>query len=157
MYKHYTVTDGIFNKVIYYSEKITMESVELEAELQQVANMYGFSPKVTDVVYADDSATIHMEFIDEPCLYYKYGPEPEDIPEFVWEQIREKLKVLYDDERIEYIDVTPYNFIEKDGDVYIIDFGHANYVEGEEELDDYFIDFMEGENDWNYDYYDVRY
>ena len=32
-------------------------------------------------------------------------------------------------ENIEYIDITPYNFIEKDGKVFIIDFGHAYYTD----------------------------
>lgn len=160
MFKHYTVTDNVFNKIIFYNEKISSDSVELEAELQQISNKYGFSPKVLDIIYENDKATINMEYINEKCLYYKYGKHEEDIPNFIWEQIRDKLKILYEEEGIQYTDITPYNFIEKNGEVYIIDFGHADYTyegEGDEEddeIDEFLKDFLEGANEWNYDYYD---
>jgi tRNA A-37 threonylcarbamoyl transferase component Bud32 len=49
---------------------------------------------------------------------------------------------------IEYLDVTPYNFIEKDGTVYIIDFGHARNVS--DYLDDYLDDiFANWKLKWN--------
>jgi len=155
MFKHYTVTDNIFNKIIFYNKKVNSTNVELEAELQELSSKYGFSPKIIDTVYEDDKAIINMEFINEPCLFYKYGKYPEDIPEFVWDQMRIKLLKLYQEEGVQYFDITPYNFIEKDGNVYVIDFGHANYIYEDEEPDEFFIDFLQGENDWNYDFYDI--
>ena len=152
MYKHYTIENGVFNKKIYYNEKINSDYVELEAELQEISSNYGFSPKIINTIYEDDSATIQMEFIDEHCLYYKYGNGTEDIPKFIWKQMRKKLNILYMEEGIQYVDITPYNFIEKNGEVYIIDFGHAGYIYEDEYPDPFLIEFLNGENKWNSDY-----
>lgn len=51
--------------------------------------------------------------------------EPEDIPKQYWKQIKSIIQILYEYEKIQYIDITPYNFIEKDNKIYLIDFGHA--------------------------------
>ena len=56
------------------------------------------------------------------------------------------------EESIQYIDVTPYNFIEKDHEVYIIDFGHASYIYEKQKVDEYLERFFNGENEWNEDF-----
>jgi serine/threonine-protein kinase RIO1 len=64
-----------------------------------------------------------------------YGDTIGDIPEWIQEAILDILYALYTVAKIEYIDVTPYNFIERDGVVWIIDFGHAKDVA--DEMDPY--------------------
>lgn len=91
-----------------------------------------------------------MEDLQEECLANTYGEDPEDIPEWIWDEIRRMLTVLLQEEGIEYVDITPYNFIEKDGKVYVIDFGDAKYTSGETNW--FLQEFIDGENSWNPDY-----
>jgi tRNA A-37 threonylcarbamoyl transferase component Bud32 len=77
---------------------------------------------------------IIMEHLDEMCIADKYGEDPSKIPKIIWDQIRIILNILYHNEAIEYIDITGYNFIEKDGKVYIIDFGDAKYSKSNIEI-----------------------
>jgi serine/threonine-protein kinase RIO1 len=54
-----------------------------------------------------------------------YGEDFKDMPKPILDQIYDILVRLYLECDIEYIDITPYNFIEKDDKVWIIDFGDA--------------------------------
>ena len=54
-----------------------------------------------------------------------YGERIEDMPKEILEQINTILTRLYLECDIEYIDITPYNFIEKEGTLIVIDFGDA--------------------------------
>ena len=122
----------------------------LEVELQEIAARHGFSPQVLNVVRTADKWILAMEDVEEGCLADHYGDDPEDIPEWIWDEIRRMVRHLYEDEGIEYIDITPYNFIEKEGRIYMIDFGDAKYT-GDEK--DWFLnEFLDGENSWNPDY-----
>jgi serine/threonine-protein kinase RIO1 len=122
----------------------------LEIELQRVASTHGFTPKVL----SQDGLEFEMEELEAPCLANVYGENPKDIPFGVWEQIVNILSVLYDHEGIEYIDITPYNFIEVDGKVWIIDFGHAFYTLSPNRPDNWFLrDFLiHGTYTWNPDF-----
>lgn len=141
--------DAHFNKVIEYDSDTNIDNVQLEVELQQLASKHGFTPKVIDVIYYEDKAIICMENLNEMCLADKYGDNSKDLPEHIWDIIRNILLTLLDEESIQYIDVTPYNFIEKDDEVYIIDFGHANYIYEKQPIDEYLERFFNGENEWN--------
>jgi RIO-like serine/threonine protein kinase len=66
-----------------------------------------------------------MDNLNEFCIADKYGEQIRMIPLWIRQEIVEILWVLYSQLGIQYVDVTPYNFIEKDGRVWIIDFGHA--------------------------------
>lgn len=96
----------------------------LEIELQRIAATHGFAPRVL----SQDGLEFVMESIDAPCLADVYGENAADLPNWIWKSIVRILKNLYEYEGIEYVDITPYNFIEKDGKVWIIDFGHAYYA-----------------------------
>ncbi len=49
------------------------------------------------------------------------------------------------EEEIAYVDITPYNFIEIDDKIYIIDFGHATYTKSLDEDRFWFLkDFLYG-------------
>ena len=122
--------------------------IENEVELQKVAILYGYSPKIFNF----DEDKIYMEDLEAPCLADVYGDEPKNIPDWIWDSIRVKVESLYEYEGIEYIDITPYNFIEKNGKVYMIDFGHARYKSEKRPVNWFLTEFLDGENSWNPDF-----
>ena len=133
-----------------FVKEVSIEESENEIELQRVAVKYGFSPAIISHGIFKDKCYITMEKIEEDCLADKYGDSLEDIPEWIWREIRKMVTTLLEEECIEYRDITPYNFIEKDGKVWMIDFGDAKY---KEEVLDWFVqEFIDGENSWNPDY-----
>ena len=134
-----------------FIKEVESGKASLEIELQTIAAKYGFSPKVLNVEGAGERTRIYMENLEEECLADKYGDDPADIPEWIWHEIRNILRILYEEEGIEYVDITSYNFIEKDGKVYVIDFGDAKYTDYEE-VDWFLTEFLDGENSWNPDY-----
>jgi len=93
-----------------------------EARLQQVSANLGLSPRV---LRTDNKTFIEMEKIDDMALAYRYGYDVEELPNDIRKQVYDLVETLYK-HGIQYIDITPYNFIEKDGKVWIIDFGHAS-------------------------------
>jgi len=123
-----------------------------EVELQDIAAKYGFSPAIIDTTNTDKSCFIHMEDIDALCLADVYGEDPSDIPNWIWDQIRIMVITLIEEEGIEYPDITPYNFIEKDNRIYMIDFGDAIYINNNESISWFVQEFISGENSWNPDY-----
>lgn len=135
-----------------YTKEVPANQVELEVELQGVAAKYGFSPNILDVDYCDNVCNIIMEDIEAECLANTYGDDPEDVPGWIWDQTRIMVTTLYEHEGIEYTDITPYNFIEKDNRIYMIDFGDARYTNNETPTDWFLTEFINGENNWNPDY-----
>lgn len=76
-----------------------------------------------------------------------YGEDADDVPERIFESIREIVQELTDI-GIEFVDITGYNFIlGDDEEVYVIDFEHAKEVK--EDLDPFLQNFLEGEYSWN--------
>ena len=146
-----TNTAKIFKKTINYEKNVTKTRCKLEVELQKKSSNHSFSPKILKSVFENDKCIIEMEDLEELSLADKYGDDPENIPNFIWAEIRRILYALYIKEEIEYIDITPYNFIEKDNMVYIIDFGHAYYTKTDE-INWFLHDFLEGHNGWNPDF-----
>ena len=138
-----------FIKTIKYKNNTQEEDAKLEIELQNIASSYEFSPKIYSTKFEKEKCIIEMENLEEMCLADKYGEKAEDIPEYFWDQIRVIIETLYTECNIEYIDITPYNFIEKDDKVYIIDFGHAYYSGKDGRVDWFFNKFLNGYNGWN--------
>jgi tRNA A-37 threonylcarbamoyl transferase component Bud32 len=98
------------------------EDILREFRLQQISAGAGYSPLVVDT---DGETFIRMEHLMAPCLAEKYGRKVQDLPDWIRAEIVEILWDLYNTYGIHYVDVTPFNFIEKKGRVWIIDFGHA--------------------------------
>jgi len=121
--------------------------VRREANMLKASAELGLSPAVIDT---DNRTYIEMVDLEEMCIADKYGEDIENVPEEIQEDIYSILMTLYRVAGIEYCDVTPYNFIEKDGVVYVIDFGHARYVNEYELTDEYLIDVLcSGVLRWN--------
>ena len=125
--------------------KTVKTGIELEAELQTIAARYGFAPDVLDVT--DD--TISMVDLESLCVADKWGVKT--CPDWIFDQIRKIIQTLLNEEGIEYRDITGYNFIEREGVVSIIDFGHARYIEGRD-VDEFVQRFLSGANEWNPDF-----
>jgi len=129
-----------------------------EIEMQESAYKYGFTPKIisSKIHYNKEDGkyigNITMENIFAMCIADKYGEDPSGVPKLIWDQIRAILKILYHEEGIEYIDITGYNFIEKNGKVYIVDFGDAVYTKKDKEINWFLGYFLGGHNGWNPDF-----
>lgn len=109
------------------------DKIENEIALQKIASSYDFTPKIIDVIKTSNSYYINMQSINEMCLADKYGDKPNDLEKKYWIQIKSIISILFYREGIEYIDITPYNFIESNEKIYLIDFGHA-FITNKENL-----------------------
>ncbi len=131
----------------FYND-VPYEDIRREARFQRRAHAVGVSPNVIRC----NHTSIVMENLNEVCIADKYGEDIADMPEWVKDDILDILYLLYSVVGIEYVDVTPYNFIEKDGVVWIVDFGHARNASAEMEpyLEDMFTTWKLSK--WNSDF-----
>jgi tRNA A-37 threonylcarbamoyl transferase component Bud32 len=142
-------------KVILEDEE---RKISREIEMQEISANYGFSPKIikSQIIFNNEDkkyiGNITMENLNELCIADRYGEDPRNIPKIIWDQIRTIIRILYNEEGIEYIDITGYNFIEKKGKVYIIDFGDAIYTRKDREMNWFLSYFLGGHNGWNPDF-----
>ena len=128
--------------------KRTEKQIRNEVLLQNRAYELGVCPKILDTDY---KTYIKMEHLDEMCIADMYGEDFKDMPKEILDQIYTIITRLYLECDIEYIDITPYNFIEKDDKVWIIDFGDAQ----EAPKKDWFLDELfknRGMLQWNPDF-----
>ncbi len=104
-------------------------------------------PKIID--YNIEKKILKMEKINNMSISDFYGEKAENISDEIFHKIRTIIMVLYNN-GIVYPDITGYNFIELDDDIWIIDFEHAHYIE--EGTNDFVEKFIYGENNWNPDF-----
>jgi RIO-like serine/threonine protein kinase len=136
-----------------FSKKVLTSAVQIEAELQDISAKHGLSPWTHKITPFDDKFSIfQMEAVNGKSIYEEYGDDPADVPLGVWNQIRFILQTLWDEEGIEYVDITSYNFmIDEDEKVWVIDFGDASYSEtGKRNW--FHEEFLDGTNSWNPDF-----
>ena len=93
-----------------------------EARLQRDAAKLGLSPAV---LRTDNRTFIEMDLIPDLTLFDRYGYDVEELPDEIRSQVYDIVDTLYRN-GIQYVDITPHNFIEENGKVWIIDFGHAS-------------------------------
>jgi len=125
------------------------EIIEKEVRFQRKAAELGLSPKILDT---DFETYIEMENLEQMCLADMYGESINDMPHLIKKGIYEILQRLYLECDIEYIDVTPYNFIETNDQLWIIDFGDAR----EAPKKNYFLKELFRNREltvWNSDFY----
>jgi len=133
----------------YWTKTVSKTKANVEAELQNISARLGFSPYVLSVSEKEHFSIIRMERVDGVSLADKYGEDPSKIPDWIWNKIRYMLACLIDNQ-VEYVDITPYNFMELEDDIKIIDFGDANYSNGN---NNWFLEeFLDGLNEWNPDF-----
>jgi RIO-like serine/threonine protein kinase len=103
------------------------EQIRREVELQIRAARKGLAPKILKTDY---KTFIKMEKIEQMNIADTYGDHFNSIPAEIKKKIYNILYKLYHECDIEYIDVTPYNFIEdSNGRLWVIDFGDALSVQ----------------------------
>ena len=141
----------MYIKRITFSDKRNRKAAELEIQLQKEAFLFGFSPAILDVKFTDSDCTISMHKIDTMCLADMYGDKATDLPNHLWSEIHAIVNTLYEEGGIEYIDITPYNFIEHKNKLYIIDFGDA-YYKGDKPRNWFHKDFLNKPYGWNPDF-----
>ena len=88
-----------------------------------------------------------MEKIDGLNLSDMHGENARDLDEYYFDEIRTIIKTLADN-KVEYPDITGYNFIEYNKQIWIIDFEHSSIFE--KKMKDPFVNkFISGSNKWN--------
>jgi len=100
--------------------------IRKEVLLQNKASALGLAPKI---ISTDYKTYIDMEDLETMCLADMYGENITDMPPSILTGIYDIIKRLYLECNIEYIDITPYNFIETNDQLWIIDFGDAQPVQ----------------------------
>ena len=101
--------------------------------------------------YDKDKQILTMININKLNVSDMYGENPEDIDEYLFEEIRKIIKKLAE-YNIEYPDITGYNFIEKispegEAQIWIIDFEHSRLCKT---ITNKFVKkFIDGLNKWN--------
>jgi tRNA A-37 threonylcarbamoyl transferase component Bud32 len=116
------MTTKIFRKDVSSRSE---DQVKNEVCLQRKAALLGLCPKI---ISTDYKTFIEMEDLGQMCIADMYGEDITDMPKGILTGMYEILRRLYLECDIEYIDVTPYNFIETDDQLWIIDFGDAREV-----------------------------
>ncbi len=91
-----------------------------------------------------------MQRIPNMCISDYYGEKAENVPDEIFEKIRNTIRILYE-QNIIYTDITGYNFIEFGNNVYIVDFGHARY-DCKNRDDEFVLKFIQGAKEWNPDF-----
>ena len=134
-----------FTKYIRSENK---RNIDREYETQLIASKYEFAPKIYNYTVTRGFEKKYYE----GKLVMENWDEAKNIPALIWTQMRNIVKTLYEEECIEYIDITGYNFIEKNGKVYIIDFGHAKYSKKDVPINWFLKKFLDGENAFNPDF-----
>jgi tRNA A-37 threonylcarbamoyl transferase component Bud32 len=102
--------------------------VKRSAEIQRIAASLLVAPAV---ISTDNETYIDMEYIDEMCIADKWGEDLGELDADLAKSIRYgiwHILLSLHAAGIEYLDVTPYNFIEKDGRVWVIDFDDVNLL-----------------------------
>lgn len=135
-----------------FIKQIASPLAEDEVYLQSIAARMGIAPKIYDVKKGSENWIITMDDLGHTnTLSYIYGEDAEKLPEWIWDEIRFIMNILLDS-GIEYVDITPYNFMEVDGKIYVIDFGDARYVRREVPMNWFLKEFLDGHNGWNPDF-----
>jgi len=103
------------------------------------------------ISYDKTNKTLQMEKIPELSVSDMYGESYSDVPETITEQIRKIIQTLKS-HNIIYPDITGYNFIEHDGEIWIIDWEHAYFGFGSAQSNWFVDEFIAGYKSWNPDF-----
>ena len=102
------------------------------------------------ISYDASTSTLVMERIDNLDISNMYGDDINLVPSDIVDYIRMIIGTLLLND-IAYPDITGYNFIQKDGTVWIIDFEHAKLIT-KSSIEPFIVKFINGYNSWNPDF-----
>ena len=103
-------------------ETIRKECSSNEIQLHSRVASMGLAPPIVET---DNATFMVMERIPAMNLADYYTPSIRRLPHYVRQQIVSILETMYLVGGIQYVDITPYNFIEYNGKVWVVDFEHA--------------------------------
>lgn len=111
---------------------------------------YIYDLKIVNVpkIISYENQTLTLVKINEMNVSDMHGEIISDVPKSLVKQIQKIIKILHDN-NIEYPDITGYNFIEKDGIIWIIDFEHSSIIQNNHVKDAFVTKFINGLNEWN--------
>ena len=112
--------------------------VAQEAQFLLTLSSHGLTPIF---VGTDNTTYIDMEDLKEMSVGDMYGNDIGGIPQPILAGMFSLIWTLYHVHKIEYVDLWPRNFIEKQGRVWIIDFGDAKHRS--DVADDYIEEILE--------------
>ena len=105
------------------------------------------TPKIYD--YDLNTKIMKMELINGSNVSDFYGENDQDTPKEIYTKIRNILSTLFN-AKIEYIDITGYNFIiDENNDIWVIDFEHAYVRTPQNKQNQFLKKFLNGFDGWN--------
>jgi hypothetical protein len=128
---------------------------EIRFQYQAQLNCGTIAPTIRDFgENPDGTMWMTMDRIDAKNLAEKYGDNPEELPVWIWYDIHRIVRTLFYAGNMEYIDITPYNFMEKNGIVWCIDYEHASEREGDQPKNWFLQEFLQDNSmrEWNPDF-----
>jgi len=93
-----------------------------EIRLQTIATEMGLAPQIRET---DNETYMVMDKLPAMNIGDMYGTTIRSLPHYVRKGIVDTLRTLYETKGIQFVDITPYNFIEYGKRIWIIDFGDA--------------------------------
>jgi tRNA A-37 threonylcarbamoyl transferase component Bud32 len=93
-----------------------------EIRLQTIAAEMGLAPQIRET---DNETYMVMDKLPAMNIGDMYGTSIRTLPHYVRNGIVDTLRTLYETKGIQFVDITPYNFIEYGKRIWIIDFGDA--------------------------------
>lgn len=93
-----------------------------EIYLQSLVAEIGLAPPILET---DNATFMVMERIPAMNIADYYNTSIRSLPHYVRNQIVSILETMYAVYGIQYPDITPYNFIEYNSKIWVVDFGHA--------------------------------
>jgi len=132
----------------HFYKKVSKQEYEIYKYVHdlQIINI----PKLWD--YNESTGIMITEKIPNMSVSDYYGDNPTKVPKWIFNEIRKIVTTLYK-HNVEYIDITGYNFIEHENKIWIIDFGHATFINPKIPTNDFLKKFMKKKvYEWNSDF-----
>ena len=131
-----------YDELYYIKHQVSLKEYEMHKHVQSlgIVNV----PKI--LAYDRDTRIMLMERVNYMNVSDYYGEKDTDTSPELFGRIRKIIKTLYDN-NVVYPDITGYNFIEYDEQIWIIDFEHSNFKSLLR--DDFVVEFINGANKWN--------
>jgi tRNA A-37 threonylcarbamoyl transferase component Bud32 len=135
-----------YNDLYYIKHNVSSK----EYEMHKHVYLLGIVKTPEILAYDRDTKVMLMKKVNYMNVSDYYGENSDDIRPELFNKIRTIIKTLYDN-NIVYPDITGYNFIEYNDEVWIIDFEHSNFkpLISDADTDDFVIKFINGTNKWN--------
>jgi len=132
------------NEKYYIKKDVTQHEVDMHQHIYDLKLPNIHAPKI--VSYNKNTKEMVLIKIGNMNISDWYGAEEKNISVELFDQIRQIIKTLYDN-NIAYPDITGYNFIEHDNKLWILDFEHSYFIKHKHTQ---FVEkFIKGLNKWN--------